>query len=148
MSAGACYGVYTVSAKRLLADNDPLPVLATTPGLAAVLLLPALPADVGALASWQGVALVAWLGLVTMGAAYLLFVQGLGRVPAATAGTLSLAEPLTASALGVVMLTERPSATAAIGALLLLGGLMLAAALPRRSRATPVARDRRLAEAA
>jgi DME family drug/metabolite transporter len=48
-------------------------------------------------------------------------------VAAATAGTLSLAEPLTASLLGVLVLGERPSPAAAAGAVLLAAGLALAA---------------------
>jgi DME family drug/metabolite transporter len=54
-------------------------------------------------------------------------VRGLARVPAAAAGTLSLAEPLTASLLGIVALGERPSAAGAAGAVLLVAGLALAA---------------------
>jgi DME family drug/metabolite transporter len=48
-------------------------------------------------------------------------------VRAATAGTLSLAEPLTASLLGIVVLGERPSPSGAAGAALLAAGLALAA---------------------
>ena len=48
------------------------------------------------------------------------------RVPAALAGTLSLAEPLTAAALGVLVLGERPSSGGAAGAVLLATGLVLA----------------------
>ncbi len=73
--------------------------------------------------------------------AYLLFARGLTRVPAATAGTLSLAEPLTAAALGIVVLAERPSTSALGGALLLVIGLALTAVVPgsQASRArTPV----------
>lgn len=99
--AGGCYGVYTVSAKRLLeAGRDPLGVLAATLGLAAVLLAPLLVNAPGDLLRPSGLALIAWLGVAATALAYLLFARGLGRVPAATAGTLSLAEPLVAVALG------------------------------------------------
>jgi DME family drug/metabolite transporter len=58
-------------------------------------------------------------------AAYWFFVTGLRRVSAATAGTLSLVEPLVAAALAVLLLGERPSAPVATGAVLLLGGLVI-----------------------
>jgi DME family drug/metabolite transporter len=136
--AGACYGVYTVSAKRLLAaGGDPLGVLAGTLGLAALLLAPLLAGAPGDLLRPGGLALVAWLGVAATALAYLLFARGLGRVPAATAGTLSLAEPLTAMTLGLLVLGERPSLTAAAGALLLLAGVTHAALAPGRpARAT------------
>lgn len=140
--AGACYGGYTVSAKRLLdAEPDAIAVLAATLGVGAVLSAPVFVAGAGALASPSGALLVGWLGLVATAGAYLLFARGLTRVPAATAGTLSLAEPLTAAALGIVVLAERPSTGALAGALVLATGLALSATVPSsqasRSR-TPV----------
>ena len=44
--------------------------------------------------------------------------------------TLVLAEPVTATALGVVVLGERPGLSAALGALLVLAGLVLLATAP------------------
>lgn len=145
--AGACYGVYTVSAKRLLeAGHDPLAVLAASLGVAALLLAPVLlDAPVGLLLP-RGLALVAWLGVAATAAAYWLFARGLGRVPAATAGTLSLAEPLTAVALGLLVLGERPSLIAGGGALLLLAGLTFAALRAPRTTGTTTSATR-LAEA-
>jgi DME family drug/metabolite transporter len=57
--------------------------------------------------------------------AYCLYVAGLRGLTAATAGTLSLAEPLVATALGIGMLHEHLSLPIAAGTLLLLGGLIL-----------------------
>jgi DME family drug/metabolite transporter len=129
--AGACYGAYTVSAKRLLdAEPDAIAVLAATLGVGAVLSAPVLVAGAAALATPSGILLAGWLGLVATAGAYLLFARGLTRVPAATAGTLSLAEPLTAAALGIVVLAERPSTTALGGALVLVIGLALSAVVP------------------
>ena len=49
----------------------------------------------------------------------------LRRVTAATAATLSLAEPFVAAALGIGLLHERLSLPMAAGTLLLLGGLIV-----------------------
>ena len=137
--SGAAYGLYTVSAKRLLLrDAPPLGMLAVTLGGGALLLSP-LVIGMGAagrvairpLLSLEGLGLLLWLGAVTTALAYLLYTFGLRRVPATTVGSLSLGEPLTASSLGLLILGERLSLPALLGTALLFAGLLLLA-LPRR----------------
>ena len=126
--AGGCYGVYTTCAKRLLGgEADAIAVLAATLAVGAILSAPVFLAGAAALASPAGAALAGWLGLVATAGAYLLFARGLTRVPAATAGTLSLAEPLTAALLGIAVLGERPAPIVLAGALVLALGLALTA---------------------
>jgi drug/metabolite transporter, DME family len=60
-----------------------------------------------------------------------MFARGLERIGAAETATLTLAEPLTAAALGVIALGERPSFAAAAGAALVLSGLAALAVRPR-----------------
>ncbi|MFH5878639.1 EamA family transporter [Arthrobacter sp. NA-172] len=67
--------------------------------------------------------LIAWTGLAGSAAAYAVFIYGLNRTTAPTAGTLSLAEPLLAAALGVLVLHERLTASALIGCAILIAGL-------------------------
>ncbi len=129
--AGACYALYTSGAKALLDRSVPVvPAMAVTLGLGAVLLTPVLLTRSEALADGRSLLMVAWLGLITTAAAYLLFARGLRRLPTGTVGTLSLAEPLTAAALGLLALGERPAPQAAAGAACLLAGLLLAALRP------------------
>jgi DME family drug/metabolite transporter len=78
-----------------------------------------------------GAALALFLGIVPTAVAYVLFARGLERLSAAETATLTLAEPLTAALLGLVILSERLSPSAALGAALVLGGLVVLAA-PRR----------------
>jgi len=52
-----------------------------------------------------------------------LFARGLTLVPSSTAVTLTLAEPLTAGVLGIVLLGEAVTASILIGIGLLLAGL-------------------------
>jgi DME family drug/metabolite transporter len=54
-----------------------------------------------------------------------LFARGLRAVPVATAVTLSLAEPLTATTLGLFVLGERLTPSALLGIGLLFSGLAL-----------------------
>jgi DME family drug/metabolite transporter len=63
--------------------------------------------------------------LITVAFAYTIFSRGLTVVPAATAVTLTLAEPMTAAILGVTVLGERLSLAALAGAGLVLAGLVL-----------------------
>jgi DME family drug/metabolite transporter len=99
----------------------------------------ALLAGVGPLLTPGGVAMVLHLGLVTMVVGYLLFGRGLAGVGVAVAGTLTLAEPATATTLGIVVLGERPGAVTIVGLALVAAGLVLLALPERRWRRTPVA---------
>ncbi|QBI20680.1 EamA family transporter [Egibacter rhizosphaerae] len=75
-------------------------------------------------ASPPGLAMLGWLAVGATAVAYWLFGRGIARVPAATAATLVLAEPLTATALGVGVLAERPVPVQIVGALLVLAALV------------------------
>jgi len=124
--AGGCFGVYTVSAKRLIRANvNMLAAVPVTLLLGGAALAPWTVPSLARLAAPRSLALVGWLGPVTVALAYWLYVAGLRRLTAATAATLSLAEPLVATALGIGILRERLSLPIAAGTLLLLGGLVL-----------------------
>ena len=104
----------------------------------ALLLLPLLALmPLGELTSPGGLALALYLGAIPTALAYILFARGLERIGASETATLTLAEPLTAAALGVLALGERPGAAAAAGAALVLGGLVLLALRPR-APGTPI----------
>jgi drug/metabolite transporter, DME family len=130
LAAGAGYGGYAVIGKHLL-DRGATPEgsMAAIFGTGAVILLPALAVmPAGELFSAEGLALAAYLGVVTTALAYILFAKGLREVGASETATLTLAEPVTAMALGVVVLGERPGTVAVLGAALVLAGLALLAA--------------------
>lgn len=128
LGAGASYAVYAVSSKGLLEGRAPDAVMAVVFSVGALLLSPLLlTADLGWLTHVRGMGAALHLGLVATAAAYALFARGLSAVPVATAVTLSLAEPLTAGTLGVLLLGERLTALATLGVGLLLGGLLLLA---------------------
>ncbi len=137
LGAGASYGSYATASKRLLDEFPYTAVMAVVFFSGAVLLSPVLFfADIGWLADPQGILVALELGLVATAAAYLLFARGLAVVPVAGAATLSLAEPLTAGMLGVVVLSERLDPVAWFGVGLLLGGLVLVS-INVKSRSRP-----------
>jgi drug/metabolite transporter, DME family len=134
--AGASYATYTLAAKRMLGQGHaPEPVMAAAFGTGALLLVPVLAlGDTAGLLTPGGIALAAFLGVVPTAVAYVLFARGLRRLSAAETSTLTLAEPLTAALLGVVVLAERPGPGALAGAALVLAGLaVLARTAPRRT---------------
>jgi DME family drug/metabolite transporter len=136
--AGACYGLYTVFAKKLALENpdvDAPTAAAISLVTGALMLLPWIATDTMGLPDLRSVSLIMWLGIATSAAAYWMFATGLNHVNATTAGTLSLVEPLAATALGVLVVGEHLSATAVAGCLLLLGGLAaVSLPYPRRLR--------------
>ena len=140
LGAGSAYAAYTVLAKRQLdAGHRPAVVMAAAFGLGGLLSVPVLLTQpVAWLATGQGLALAAYLGLGTTTLAYLLFVRGLAVLPAGPVTTLVLAEPVVATALGVVVLDERLAAAGGLGAgLLLLGLLVQGRAVSRADSASP-----------
>jgi DME family drug/metabolite transporter len=141
LCAGASYAGYTLAAKRMLSGGHaPETVMAGAFGLGALLLLPVLLATGASwLATGGGAALAIFLGVVPTAAAYLLFARGLKRLSAAETATLTLAEPLTATMLGVIVLGEHLSAPSALGACLIGGGLVVLAAPELRRPVTVTA---------
>ncbi|MEA2127000.1 MAG: drug/metabolite transporter, family [Solirubrobacteraceae bacterium] len=136
LGAGVSYATYTVAAKRLLAEHGPEAVMARLFGLGAIALAPVLVVEgLGEVGSAGGIALAVYLGAIPTALAYVLFARGLRHLPAGEVATLTLAEPVTATALGVDVLGERPGAVALLGVALVLAGLAVLAA-PRR-RAVP-----------
>jgi drug/metabolite transporter, DME family len=133
LAAGLCYAVYAVTAARLISGGTgEQAVMGALFGGSALLLAPVLAGSSPSwLASTRGVAVTAYLGVVTTVVAYLLYGRGLRTVPAPTAVTLGLAEPVVAALLGVLVLGERLTPAAAAGVVLV--GLALAVlALPTR----------------
>jgi DME family drug/metabolite transporter len=138
--AAACYGGYTVSAKRLLEEDRPIEgVIAVTLFGGALVLAPAFLDRGSGLITARGALLTTWLAIASTALAYTLFVRGLRTVPASVAGVLSLAEPLVAVLLAVAVLGERLSATAVAGAAVLLCGITLSSLLPLRHGAPAAA---------
>jgi DME family drug/metabolite transporter len=136
LGAGIGYAAYTVAAKRLLDQGHrPEAVMARTFGAGALILLPILPlTGFTELASPGAVGLALYLAAIPTALAYVLFARGLQTLPTAEVATLTLAEPLTAAALGTIVLGEHLSAGAALGAAMVLAGLAALALKPRRGR--------------
>ncbi|MDZ8171934.1 DMT family transporter [Microbacterium xanthum] len=129
LGAGASFAAIAVAQRRLLeAGWDPFLVVGVMGAGAGVIALGAVPfIDLAWLADPTGMAMAVWLGVATIAAAYTLFTWGLSGLTAATAATLTLGEPLTATLLGVVVLGEHLPPPALLGLVVLGAGLALLA---------------------
>lgn len=139
VAAGTSYAAYALAGKELLDRGwTSARTMGAMFGVAAAVAAPLLLATGPA---WvlepRGLVLVVWLGVVTTTVAYLLFGWGLARLPATTVATLTLAEPLCATVLGVGLLGERLPATSAVGLLVLAAGLVVLTVPSRRRALVP-----------
>ncbi|MFC6886343.1 MULTISPECIES: EamA family transporter [Actinomadura] len=120
---GFVYAVYTTITSRLLARGEQdRAIVGVLFGGAALVLLPVpflLPS--GWFLTGTGMLVTGYLGIITITVAYALFAKGLRTTPAATATTLTLAEPAVAALIGLTLLGEHLGPVA-------LGGLGLLAA--------------------
>lgn len=94
-------------------------------GLGAILLLPIfLLGENHFLVTRSGALMALWLGLVPTAIAYTAYGFGLNRIKVATASTLILAEPATATLLAAVVLGESLNAYSWLGVAIVTTGLI------------------------
>lgn len=134
--AGMSYAAYALVNQALVLEGRVGSVNAWVFGSAALMSLP--------LAAWlggplhtsaSGWAVVVYLGVVATGVAYLLFSVGLRGMSAATGVALSKAEPITAFALSLLVVGERPAWWAILGLLAVIGGLWIVVKAEREAAA-------------
>jgi len=123
--AGLAYASYTLVAQHLVGLTTPPMATCLVFSVAAVIAVPVAalvsPGLTTSPATWG---MVSYLGVVVTGVAFLLFSHALRRVSAASCVTLSLAEPVTAFVLAIVVVGEQPGALAYGGLALVLLGLL------------------------
>ncbi|MEI2267806.1 DMT family transporter [Microbacterium sp. No. 7] len=136
VGAGACFAVIANAQRRLLdAGWDAFTVVGAMGVGSALVCAAVIPfVDLSWALTPPGIAMALWLGLATIAVAYALFTWGLQGLTAATAATLTLAEPLTATVLGVTALGETLSPLAVAGLAVLALGLATLAWGSRRPR--------------
>jgi len=134
LAAGLSYAAYTLTIKGLLVNHNPNALMAVVVCVGALILSPVLMnIDTDWLLQSRSIVVVLHLGLASMALSYWLFARGLQLVQVSTAVTLTLAEPLTAATLGVVLLGEQLNTQGVCGIILILGGLVVLV-MKRRKR--------------
>lgn len=126
MLAGLTYASYALLIKMLIVDRDAEEITSLVFLTGAIFLCPILLSyDLSWLAEINGWLLMVHLGLFATALSYYLFARGLEHIPVSSAVTLSLAEPLTATVLGVVVVGEKLSGVAWSGLFLILSGIII-----------------------
>lgn len=126
VGAGFSFAIYVGASKQLLAEHASGAVILPAFLLAALMLSPSWFLFSKAwLLTPRGIAVSLHLGIVATALAYILFTRGLQGVRAPTAVTLSMAEPVTASLVGVFFLGELLSVSALAGILIVFSGLAI-----------------------
>lgn len=126
IGSGTAYALTTLVGHTLAQETPPLSLATASTTVGAVALMPlALVTGVGGAALADPVVggTLVYLGVLTMGLAYLLFYAGLRTAPGSSAAIATLLEPLTAAVLAALLLDER------LGALGILGGVLILAAV-------------------
>lgn len=134
LGAGIAYAGNATAARALILRGlRGVAVMASFFSLGALILLPTLFfVDLSWLATRSGLVMVLWLGLGATGLSYFLFQHALSRLTASTVATLTLAEPVTAALLGVLVLREQLSSLTAVGIVVVVLSLLVVAMRPRR----------------
>ena len=129
LGSGTAYAVSTHVGAPLSRGEDALTVTTATTTVAAAALVPGglavatlrgEPMTTSDAGSWL---LLVYLGVVTMGFAYVLLFAGLRSTASGTAVVATLLEPVTAVLIAVLLLDEQPTAAVAVGALLILAAI-------------------------
>ncbi len=126
LGAGASYAIVTVCARSVADRYSPLQPLAIAFTIGVGMLLP--------LVLYQGLVitypLVGWLlllyiGLIPTTLGYGLYMWGLRTTPATVAAILTLLEPLVSTLLAVVLLNESLAPASLLGAVILVGSIVV-----------------------
>ena len=125
LAAGLGYALYAIATRRLIERGvGSTQASAWQFSIGAIVLAPLLFIEpMGWLTEPSGVLMALHLGLACTSVAYVLYGWGLRSVDAATATTLTLAEPVTAAVLAVSVLDERLAWFGWLGAALVVAGL-------------------------
>ena len=126
LAAGLAYASYTLASQSLVDRVSPGQLTLRTFAVAALIAVPAVGFAVGGVSIGpQGWIVIGYLGVVATGVSYGMFSHALRHIPASTAVTLAMGEPLTAFVLAIVVVGERPGARAFGGLVLLVAGLVV-----------------------
>jgi DME family drug/metabolite transporter len=120
--------VFNLGMKHLLDQGGPAAVQQAgvfTLAAVAMALVAAATQPFGWVLTGRGAGYAVWLGLMTMALPNLLWINGLRALPPGTVATLLIAEPLTATVLGVLRLHESLTGASILGLVAVVGGLVL-----------------------
>ena len=119
-------------------SGDALPSTALGNLLAAAVTLPWALRAWPQMSSARGAGVLLWLGVVQLGIAYLLFVKGVRKVPAAEASLISMLEPILNPVWVLLFFGERPGPWAIAGGAVVVASVVLRTVWPQRASTASV----------
>ncbi|WP_200795324.1 EamA family transporter [Salinicoccus halodurans] len=135
LGAGISFAGFTILNSQLVRSHHPIASAAVIFSVSALMLSPFIFIyDSSWLLEFDGLFVALHIGVLATGLAYYLFASGLKNVKSSTAVTLSLAEPLTASLLGVFLVGEILDMWSWAGLIMLLMGIALLVLQSRKRR--------------
>lgn len=135
LGAGVSFAGFTILNSRIVRTHHPVASAAVIFSTSALMLSPFIFIyDSSWLLESDGLFVALHIGVPATGVAYYLFAAGLRYVKSSTAVTLSLAEPLTASLLGVFLVGEILDTWSWVGLIMLLMGIILLVLQSRKRR--------------
>ncbi len=126
LCAGLGYAIFALGSKTILASGIPSEIaMARVFGIASIMLAPTLFfVNLSWLTQRDAIVMVLWLGVVTLALAYWSYATGLHHLEPSQATMITLVEPVVATLLGAVVLSERPSVLAWCGIFIVICALL------------------------
>lgn len=126
LGAGLSYSLFSLFNKKLSGNNNPLTSITYIFLTTSILYLPMLFLfDFSWAYKKSGLPIVFFLGIITASLPFFLYTKGLEYSSAETSVTLTIAEPLTATILGIFLLKEKLNFLTITGLFLLLLGFII-----------------------
>ena len=135
LCAGLGYAIFALGSKTILSsDISSELAMARVFAIASIMLAPTLFfVNLNWLSHSDAMVMVLWLGIVTLGLAYWSYATGLEDLEPSQATLITLVEPVVATVLGVVVLSERPASIAWLGVLIVIASLLAESSAPSKN---------------
>ena len=135
LCAGLGYAIFALGSKTILSSGVASELaMARVFGIASVMLAPTLFfVNLKWLTQRDAIMMVLWLGIVTLALAYWSYATGLRHLEPSQTTLITLVEPVVATVLGVVVLSERPSTVASLGVLVVIASLLAESRAPSKN---------------
>jgi DME family drug/metabolite transporter len=126
LCAGLGYALFALGSKTILSSGVSSELaMAKVFGVASLMLAPTLFfVDYKWLLHGDAIVMVVWLGVVTLALAYWSYATGLRQLEPSQTTMITLVEPVVATLLGAVVLSERPSVLAWCGIVVVIAALL------------------------
>ncbi len=135
LCAGLGYAIFALGSKTILSSGVSSELaMAKVFGIASLMLAPTLLfVDLEWLTHTDAIVMVLWLGVVTLALAYWSYATGLRHLEPSQTTMITLVEPVVATLLGAVVLSERPTVLAWCGIFVVIASLLAESRAPSKN---------------